>query len=156
MRNFKITDLMISIPSAKKEHEKKNGINLIHRDYFNLDFIDLELQDCVDNKTSKCDPCTSTSPDCPDLKTSACDPCTSTTPDCIDLKTSACDPCTSTTPDCIDNKTSACDPCTSTTPGKYESEFIQEHLITVPKLLMELKTTLAEMKRKEVANSTAN
>lgn len=133
MRNFKITDLMISMPSAKSQNQKFDSPeeNALHAKYRDLDILDAECHH-------------HTKPDCVDAKTSACDPCTQTTPGCVDAKTSACSPCTQTTPDCVDNKTSGCTDCTQTTPGKTKSAFDAE-TIEASSLLADLKLVLANM-----------
>ena len=150
MRNFTITDLMISVPSAKNQQrpEASTDVDILHPGYYNADLLDAECQHthpgCIEAKTSACNPCTQTSPGCVDAKTSACDPCTQTSPGCVDAKTSACDPCTQTSPGCVDATTSGCSPCTQTSPGKNK-DFIELDDLEASTLLLELKSALADM-----------
>ena len=136
MRNFKITDLMISMPSVKNQQPDFDtpGGNALHPHYYDLEILDA---DCHHH----------TKPDCVDAKTSACNPCTQTTPDCgVDAKTSGCTDCTQTSPDCdVHKKTSQCSDCTQTTPHKTKGALDAQN-IEASSLLADLKIILAKMK----------
>ena len=139
MKNFKIKDLMITVPSFKKQPE-----NSVTRFNTHIPRIyNREIYAGCDTKSA----CSQTSPDC-DLQKSTC---SQTSPDC-DTQKSA---CTQTSPDCYIQKSA----CSQTSPEKqiHNINFIknEEAELIASNLLMQLKASLIEMQAKEAKSNFA-